>query len=282
MSSWAQWCSLTESRARRRRSLRRCLLQRKRRSDHSPRAAIATALCQYRATTARASSQTSHRLLALLLARRGVPVLVHGVTVDPGRVTSAEIFAELDLPAARSIDEIDPALAHARVAFAPIDVLAPKMSRLLGLRATLGVRNTTHTLVKLLQPFAEPGLRLVNYTHPAYRDSLSALFRDFPQAAAGGVLLARGTEGEAAADTQRRVQVDWLHDQVCETLVDTERASTQAPVVELPDALDAATTARWITDVLDGHARAPEAIVKQVELIERVARWKESGQAPCA
>ncbi|SIT71958.1 Glycosyl transferase family, helical bundle domain [Burkholderia sp. b13] len=101
-------------------------------------------------------------LLALLLARRGVPVLVHGVTVDPGRVTSAEIFAELDLPAARSIDEIDPALAHARVAFAPIDVLAPKMSRLLGLRATLGVRNTTHTLVKLLQPFAEPGLRLVN------------------------------------------------------------------------------------------------------------------------
>jgi anthranilate phosphoribosyltransferase len=221
-------------------------------------------------------------LLALLLARRGVPVLVHGVTVDPGRVTSAEIFAELDLPAARSIDEIDPALAHARVAFAPIDVLAPKMSRLLGLRATLGVRNTTHTLVKLLQPFAEPGLRLVNYTHPAYRDSLSALFHDFPQAAAGGVLLARGTEGEAAADTQRRVQVDWLHDQVCETLVDTERASPEAPVVELPDALDAATTARWITDVLNGRARAPEAIVRQVELIERVAQWKESGQAPCA
>ncbi|MDN6115060.1 MAG: DNA-binding protein YbiB, partial [Enterobacterales bacterium] len=29
-------------------------------------------------------------LLALLLAREGVPVLVHGVSQDPGRVTSAE------------------------------------------------------------------------------------------------------------------------------------------------------------------------------------------------
>jgi anthranilate phosphoribosyltransferase len=28
-------------------------------------------------------------LLAMLLAREGVPVLVHGVTTDPGRVTSA-------------------------------------------------------------------------------------------------------------------------------------------------------------------------------------------------
>lgn len=39
-------------------------------------------------------------LLAMLLAREGVPVLVHGVTHDPGRVTSAEIFAAMGLPAA--------------------------------------------------------------------------------------------------------------------------------------------------------------------------------------
>src|SRR6201995_662302 len=34
-------------------------------------------------------------LLALLLAREGVPVLVHGIPEDPGRVTSAEIFTHL-------------------------------------------------------------------------------------------------------------------------------------------------------------------------------------------
>ena len=41
-------------------------------------------------------------LLTLLLAREGVPVLVHGVTEDPGRVTSAEIFTHLQIPHARS------------------------------------------------------------------------------------------------------------------------------------------------------------------------------------
>jgi len=42
-------------------------------------------------------------LLALLLAREGVPVLMHGVTHDPQRITSAEIFAELGLPAAADV-----------------------------------------------------------------------------------------------------------------------------------------------------------------------------------
>ena len=38
-------------------------------------------------------------LLAMLLAREGVPVLLHGVSTDPGRVTSAEIFQALGQPA---------------------------------------------------------------------------------------------------------------------------------------------------------------------------------------
>src|ERR1700712_1920184 len=46
-------------------------------------------------------------LLALLLAREGIPVLVHGVSTDPGRVTSAEIFAAMGVPAAASHDEIE-------------------------------------------------------------------------------------------------------------------------------------------------------------------------------
>ena len=93
-------------------------------------------------------------LLSLLLAREGVPVLVHGVTDDPGRVTSAEIFAELGIAHAASHDEIEDSLASRRLAFAPIAVLAPKLARLLALRRRMGVRNSTHTLVKILQPFA--------------------------------------------------------------------------------------------------------------------------------
>ncbi|MGN6319793.1 DNA-binding protein YbiB [Trinickia sp.] len=211
-------------------------------------------------------------LLALLLAREGVPTLVHGVTDDPGRVTSAEIFACLGIAAAASHADIESALAGRRLAFAPVEVLAPKLARLLGLRRVMGVRNSTHTLVKILQPFSPAGLRLVNYTHPAYRDSLAELFLGHPEAAAGGALLARGTEGEAVADTRRQVQIDWLHDGVADTLVAPERASPDEPAPELPAGRDAQTTARWIESVLAGRAPVPPTLARQVEEISRIAR----------
>ncbi|MGA3252493.1 MAG: DNA-binding protein YbiB, partial [Paraburkholderia sp.] len=208
----------------------------------------------------------------LLLAREGVPVLVHGVTEDPGRVTSAEIFTHLQIAHAQSRAEIEDSLAGRRLAFAPITALAPKLARLLALRRRMGVRNSTHTLVKILQPFSPAGLRLVNYTHPPYRESLTQLFSTHPDAAAGGALLARGTEGEAVADTRRQVQIDWLHDGICETRVAAERSSADAPEVELPEARDAATTAAWIDAVLRGEAPVPGAIERQIEVIVEIAR----------
>lgn len=208
-------------------------------------------------------------LLALRLAREGVPVLVHGVTEDPGRVTSAEIFARLGVAAAAEVTDINEALARNHVAFAPISTLSPRLARLLSLRRVLGVRNSTHTLVKLLQPFREPGLRLVNYTHPAYRDSLSSLFREHPEIGAGGALLARGTEGEAVADTRRQVQIDWLHDGIAETLIEPERRDADAPPVVLPDR-EADATARWIEAALAGDVPTPPEIERQVETIKRL------------
>jgi anthranilate phosphoribosyltransferase len=211
-------------------------------------------------------------LLALLLAREGVPVLVHGVMEDPGRVTSAEIFARLNIAPAAAHGEIGSSLDDRNVAFAPIEILAPKLARMLSMRRRMGVRNSTHTLVKLLQPFAPAGLRLVNYTHPPYRESLTQLLLGHPDAAIGGALLARGTEGEAVADTRRQVQIDWLHDGVCETRVAAEHSSPDDPPVELPEGRDAPTTAAWIEAVLRGQAPVPAAVTRQVELIVEIAR----------
>ncbi|CAB3788484.1 putative protein YbiB [Pararobbsia alpina] len=213
-------------------------------------------------------------LLAMRLAHEGVPVLVHGVTEDPGRVTSAEIFARLGVPAAASMADIDASLDRAKIAFAPIATLSPQLARLLSLRRVLGVRNSTHTLVKLLQPFREPGLRLVNYTHPAYRDSLSSLFSDHPEIGAGGALLARGTEGEAVADTRRQVQIDWLHDGLVETIVEPERRDPDTPAPALPER-DADATARWIEAALSGQVPTPPEIERQVETIKRLAAHPE-------
>src|SRR5437899_6599068 len=112
-------------------------------------------------------------LLALLLAREGVPVLVHGVTQDHGRVTTAEIFHTLGFTPSHTVQQAEAEFARRAPAFMPIAALAPRMARLLALRRILGVRSSTHTLVKIMQPFAGPALRLTSYTHPEYLAMLS-------------------------------------------------------------------------------------------------------------
>ena len=208
-------------------------------------------------------------LLALLLSKRGIPVFIHGVLNEPGRTTTAEILAELGIqpaPDARSIEDL---LGGSRLAFASIDVLAPALARQLALRQVLGVRNSAHTLVKMLQPFGQPALRLVNYTHPAYRETLADYFSQPGMAGSIGVLLSRGTEGEAVADTELAREALWLYDQGREILIDaTEKENRDSPV--LPESHDAATTARWTEEVVAGNIPVPKAIIAQVNAIIRI------------
>src|SRR6478609_2992893 len=70
-------------------------------------------------------------LLALLLARAGAPVLIHGVVRDPGRVTTAEILHQLQIAPAGSPAQASALLAQGLPAFMPVDALAPKMAHLL-------------------------------------------------------------------------------------------------------------------------------------------------------
>lgn len=105
-------------------------------------------------------------LLALLLAREGVPVLVHGVAHDVGRVATAEVFEALGVHASPDHAAAEAALASGRVAFVTIDALAPRLAWMLSLRRILGVRNSTHTLVKIMQPFEGAALRLVSIPTP--------------------------------------------------------------------------------------------------------------------
>jgi anthranilate phosphoribosyltransferase len=208
-------------------------------------------------------------LLALLLARRRIPVLIHGVLTDPDRVTTAQILAELGMQAATDAADIGPALQARYLAFSPTHVLAPALARQLSLRATLGVRNSAHTLAKLLQPFRQPALRLVNYTHPAYRDTLTEYFSQPCVAGPAGVLLSRGTEGEAAADSALPREALWLHDGGSEVLIAAaDKDARDAP--PLPESTNAASTAQWTAAVLAGEMPTPQAIAAQVDAIARI------------
>jgi anthranilate phosphoribosyltransferase len=209
-------------------------------------------------------------LLALLLAREGVPVLVHGVRQDPGRVTTAEIFAEMGIGATGSTADMLDAFAQHKPCFMPIERLAPELSHQLALRRILGVRNSTHTIVKILQPFEGPALRLVSYTHPEYLTMLTGYFGGVAPAQRGDAFLMRGTEGETVANANRAQQIDWFHGGA-QTLL----AERDAPTDELapaPEGRDAAATADWIARALRGEQPVPAPIAAQAAHCIRVAR----------
>lgn len=209
-------------------------------------------------------------LLALLLAQRGVPVLIHGVEKDPGRVTTAEILRELGLSFAQTPEQAQQGFARREPVFMPIDALAPRLARLLALRRILGVRNSTHTLVKIIQPFAGPALRLTSYTHPEYLEMLSAYFAAAAHPEQGDAFLMRGTEGETVANAKRAQQIEWFHNHQRTILVQKQEAVDELP--PLPAQSDAVTTAAWIQAALRGEQPVPMPIAEQVEHCVQVAR----------
>jgi anthranilate phosphoribosyltransferase len=209
-------------------------------------------------------------LLAMLLAREGAPVLIHGVAQDPGRVTTAEILQELGFPFSLSIEEAEAQFARRAPVFMPIKALAPRMAHLLSLRRILGVRNSTHTLVKIMQPFAGPALRLTSYTHPEYLAMLAGYFRTASPPERGDAFLMRGTEGETVANAKRAQQIEWFHDHQRTVLVQKQEPVDEMP--PLPAQSDAATTAQWIKAALLGVQPVPVPIVEQVEQCLQVAR----------
>lgn len=202
-------------------------------------------------------------LLALLLAREGVPVLIHGVTKDPGRVTTAEIMMEMGLSFSQTVSQAEAQLARREPVFMPIEALAPRMARLLAMRRILGVRNSTHTLVKIMQPFAGPALRLTSYTHPEYLAMLTGYFTSAAPTARGDVFLMRGTEGETVANARRAQQIEWIHEHTCTTIVQKQAPTDELP--PLPLSSDAAATAAWIRQALCGEAPIPAPVAEQAE-----------------
>jgi anthranilate phosphoribosyltransferase len=205
-------------------------------------------------------------LLALLVAARGIPVLVHGVLHDPKRVTSAEVFAAMGMRPAESAAAAEALLARDGVAFLPIDRLLPGLASLLDRRWQIGLRSSAHTLAKMLMPIAGGALQLVSVTHPEYLDAMRAFYARHP----ARVLLMRGTEGEAVASSKRPQAIEWLTQGVSETVLPADPESIGA-MPDLPEGRDAQTTADWIDAVLAGRRPVPPAIARQVAVIEACA-----------
>jgi anthranilate phosphoribosyltransferase len=205
-------------------------------------------------------------LLAALLAARGVPVLVHGPVVDPGRVTSAAIFEAMGLPPCADAAAVRERWQAKQPAFIAIDVLCPPLARLLAIRRVLGLRNSGHTMAKIL-PALPGALRVVNHTHPEYAESLGQFLAD----TAADAVLMRGTEGEPVADARRApAMAVFVGGRLLDELSTAQADGPLTQLPELPAAIDAGSTAAHIAAVLEGRLAAPRPIVDQVDLLLRV------------
>jgi anthranilate phosphoribosyltransferase len=201
-------------------------------------------------------------LLALLLAREGLPVLVHGTATESGRISAQEVLAALAIPAQAAIKTIAPG----EVAFIPTGVLCPGMQRLLDVRKVIGLRNPAHSLVKLMDPCAGKSLVVSSYTHPEYALSMAATF----ELIGANALLLRGTEGESVADPRRTPKMQaFVAGQPTDLLAYQSGSLTTLP--ELPLEIDAATTATYIRQVMDGTQPVPAPIAQQVAHLVRLA-----------
>jgi anthranilate phosphoribosyltransferase len=202
-------------------------------------------------------------LLALLLARGGVAVLVHGTPTESSRVFASEVLLALDIPAQTAIKSIAPG----EVAFVPTGLLCPALRRLLDVRRAVGLRNPAHGLVKIMNPCAGKSLVVSSYTHPEYAISMAQTF----ELIKANALLLRGTEGEVVADARRMPQMEaFINGQ--RQLLQAAQSGTLASLPDLPKTTDAAITAAYIQSVLVGQQSVPASIAMQVEHILQLVK----------
>ena len=204
-------------------------------------------------------------LLALLLAQRGWPVLVHGHSTEERRISSQAVLAALGVDALTKLHAIQPG----QVAFAPTALLLPGLARLLDVRRTLGLRSSAHSVVKLmdpLSPVAGDSLVVSSYTHPEFAISMAETI-----ALTGlDALLLRGTEGEPVADPRRTPQMDAFQAGQRRRVQEAQEGPL-ATLPQLPSSIDAASTADYIRAVLAASLPVPAPIARQVEHLSQLA-----------
>jgi anthranilate phosphoribosyltransferase len=143
-------------------------------------------------------------LLALHLAHQGVPVLIHGRSdFGAARGDSFALLEALGHPRCTSLAEAESRLAQQRLAVLSTALLSPGLDALMALRPRLGLRNSAHTLAKLVDPFKGRSVRVVAVTHGDFQERLAQALPQLTAQEGSAALLLKGCEGEAYPHPRR-------------------------------------------------------------------------------
>ena len=206
-------------------------------------------------------------LVALLLARDGIPVLIQGRHDFESRVSPFELLAELGITPAADVVEAGAQLASRHLACVQVSTLLPGLDRLLSLRLRMGVRSSAHTMAKLLDPCSGRSVRVVAVTHPEYLERMD----EFLRADGGHAMLLRGTEGEIYANPRRCPEMKTYADGTSRIGVAAEDGGAP-PLAGLHDSPSVADNAATIRAMLASEQPVPAPILAQVRALKALAQ----------
>lgn len=198
-------------------------------------------------------------LLALLLQHFGIPVLLHGTLQNHDGMAASYVLRELGILPCASLSQAQQALEQEGLAFVPTAALCPGLASLLSLRGRLGLRNSAHLIVKLLQPFEDVGLHLVSASQADMMEQL----KTYLLATETHALLLQSCDGEPFANPMQRPQLEYLNQGTSEILFEAERTPTRS-IPNLPKAASATATALWTRQILAGEISLPLPLVNQL------------------
>lgn len=201
-------------------------------------------------------------LLALLLARQGLRVVMHGQRTVPQRTTSfavlwalAQRYRDMPITFCSSVRDMP---STAGVGWLDTATLSPGLQHLLDVRHTTGLRNSGHSIAKMLNPAASDAILVTCYTHPEYHISMTAALCEYGQRA----MLLRGTEGEPVADPRRTPELEWVEAQ--RSIVLERRQEGSLSVLPTLGGIDAQATADAVAAMLTGQQPIPSPILCQL------------------
>ena len=145
-------------------------------------------------------------LSALLLAGRGIRVLMHGLAqVGTERRSVADALKALGIPQSYSLDEAVDSLARTGFAFVSVASFSPQIMKLLKLKQVLGLRSPIHTVARMSNPLNAP-VSLIGIFHPGYdaiHQQAARLLED------PCLFVFKGEGGEAEVNPDGTTQLYW-------------------------------------------------------------------------
>lgn len=198
-------------------------------------------------------------LLALLLARFGIPVLLHGPLHALSGISVSLVLRELGVMPCPSKESVSRELHERGLAFVPDTLLAPGLAGLLSYRARLGALPLLVSAARLVDPFDTGSLVVAAAEEESEIERLKAAIAAHELRA----LVFLGTEGEPFASPSVRPRMESWRDGVATVLFEGEVTPSPRSVV-LPAAADVRGVAAWIRQVLDGSRAMPTPLVNQL------------------